>query len=97
MLLARSEAVTERKTSLPFSRSSPTAVALFPWSEHMLDIATPVSGCSPALCICLLMHWLTAAVQIGVPGDRPASSGTDRSRLCRHGAGERHPTPGAEG
>ena len=43
---------------------------LVPMSEHMLDIATPVSGCSPAFVYMFIDALADGGVQIGVPREQ---------------------------
>ena len=67
MLLARSEAVTEENFAA-FQQIISGCGRLVPMSEHMLDIATPVSGCSPAFVY--IDALADGGVQIGVPREQ---------------------------
>lgn len=69
MLLARSEAVTEENFAA-FQQIISGCGRLVPMSEHMLDIATPVSGCSPAFVYMFIDALADGGVQIGVPREQ---------------------------
>lgn len=69
MILAPSDRVTEDNFRC-FQQIISQCGRLFPMSEHMLDLATPVSGCTPAFVYMLIDALADGGVQIGVPRDQ---------------------------
>lgn len=69
MLLTHNEAVTEENFA-SFQQIISGCGRLVPMTEHMLDIATPVSGCSPAFVYMFIDALADGGVQIGVPRDQ---------------------------
>ena len=69
MLLAHNEAVSEEDFSR-FRQIISACGLQVPMTENMLDLATPVSGCTPAFVYMFIDALADGGVQIGVPRDQ---------------------------